>query len=421
MFATLLLCTLATAPLTLDQAIARALATHPDALSAEAEAKSAGLAVEDARSQQLGLTAAVNGLGRRATSGLLDTSGAPTSTVDTGTANGTITATLPLFTGFKLTHGIDAARHREDEAKARKAAARADLAYGVTQAFWNVYRQQALVTAREEVVADAGQVVALTRTSLQVGRATTMDVTRARVAELNARGDMLAAQGQLREAKTTLAKLVGEPAEALAIAPPTPTTTAPDAGAHATTPPKLAAATAHGDAARADVGVAQGDRWPQMALVSSYQYGNNPFDPTRGASSLGGSFSGTWDVRLSLGYNVFDLGKVERAVKRSQMDLDVAQAGLEKSRRDAAADLGLARLHVTNAYERLQMAETSSHMALEALHWSETRYRQGYALQVDVIDARRSYLTAVDQRIGALCDYQVARAELAVALGKEPS
>ena len=82
--------------------------------------------------------------------------------------------------------------------------------------------------------------------------------------------------------------------------------------------------------------------------------------------------------------------------------------------------LPLAREHVKNAFDRLQMAESASSMAADTLRWTETRYRQGYSLQVDVIDARRSLLTALDQRIGALCDYQIARAELATALGRVP-
>lgn len=405
--------------MTLDDAIDRALKTHPDSLSADAQLQSAKLGVDDAQSQRLALTAAVSSLGRHASSGLLDTTGAVPTALDTATANSIVSATVPIFTGFKITNSINAATSRRDEAQASRSAERQTLAFDVTKSYWNLYRAEALQEAQDAVNKDAQQTLDLTKTSLKVGRATAMDVTRATVSLLNARGDMLASEQSTREARTDLAKLVGMAPDAVEIVPPTPVDVAPVAEAKQKPPhPKLVAAQAHADAANSDVATATGDRWPQLSLVSSYQYGNNPYDPTLGSYALGTSFGGTWDVRLALSYNLFDLGKVERGVQRSKADAIVAEAGLEKARRDVASDLSLAGVHVENAYQRLSLATQSSQLAQQALTWTQTRYKQGYALQVEVIDARHSYLTSLTQRVQALCDYQIARAELAQAEGR---
>ncbi|HEY9857806.1 MAG TPA: TolC family protein, partial [Stenomitos sp.] len=69
------------------------------------------------------------------------------------------------------------------------------------------------------------------------------------------------------------------------------------------------------------------------------------------------------------------------------------------------------------AKERLAIAERSDGIAGKTLKWVETRYQQGYSPQVEVNEALGSLVTARTQRVQALIDLEVARAELSRALG----
>ncbi|MOA36159.1 Outer membrane efflux protein [compost metagenome] len=82
------------------------------------------------------------------------------------------------------------------------------------------------------------------------------------------------------------------------------------------------------------------------------------------------------------------------------------------------SSIDIALIRARNAQQRLALAGKSSGVAAKTLTWMETRFAQGYSLLVEVHESRRSLLTARTQRIEAEVDYQIARAELALALGR---
>lgn len=78
----------------------------------------------------------------------------------------------------------------------------------------------------------------------------------------------------------------------------------------------------------------------------------------------------------------------------------------------------VALAHWQSAHDRRALAEKSTAIAAKTLTWMQTRYQQGYSPQVDVLTAQSNWYTARMQRVGAFVDEQLARAELARALGK---
>ncbi|GEM_PF-1974011 len=404
--------------LTLEAAIALAIATHPDASLARTQVDQADIGVADVEAQRLQFSADASVLGRHAQTGLLATNAPGTITDQTG-INGTLGLTVPIFTGGKLPQGVRAAELSRDAASFQRAQTRQDLTFEVTRAYWNLARQEALAKVQQETIVQAQRTLVLTKASHGLGRLTSNDVDRAEVDSLNTQDAFLRVKAQAQEALERLATLVGLPPAELTIAPvfaegsprtwPDP---APAVEAH----PRLQAARARVAAAEANVRAAQGDRWPQLSLTTTYQHGNNPLDPLSGARGIG-SFSGTWDARVSANLNVFDNGRVDRQVAKANLEVRSAKATLEKTRREVRSAITLALIKARSAQERLAMAERSSDLGAKALTWVQTRYEQGYSLLVEVHDSRRSLLTARTQRIDAQVDFRIAQAELALALG----
>lgn len=423
-------------PLTLEAAIARAIATHPDAVIARTQVDQASLGVADVNAQRLQFSADASVLGRHAQTGLLADSVPGNSTDQTG-INGTVGLTIPIFTGGKLTQGLRAAERNRDAATFQGAMTQADLTYEVKRAFWSLARQEALIQVQQETIVQAQRALSLTKASYGLGRLTSNDVDRAEVDALNTQDSLLRVKAQAEEARVRLAALLGMPASELAIAPPAgalatsaatslaladrarmPETPAlPDVDQALAAHPRVQAAQARVEAAQASVAAAHGDRWPQLALMTTYQHGNNPFDPLSGARGLG-SFSGTWDARVSANLNVFDNGRIGREVAKAEAERAIAEANLEKTRREVRTSIDVALIKARSAQERAALAGRSSGVAAKTLSWVETRYEQGYSLLVEVHESRRSLLTARTQRIEAEVDFQIARAELALALGR---
>lgn len=417
-------------PLTLSEAISRALATHPDAAIARTQLAQADLGVADVQAQRLQFSADASLLGRHAQTGLL-ADAVPSTTLDQTGVNGTVGLTIPVFTGGKLTQGLRAARSNRDATAFQGVMTRAQLTFEVTRAYWNLVRQEALIQVQEETLNQAQRTLSLTKAGFALGRQTSHDVDRAEVDALNTQDSLMRVKGAAEEARVRLAALLGMPASDVILAPPgslvstqvaasaltAQDATWPDLDEAVAAHPRVRAAQAQLEAAEARIAAAQGERWPQLAVVTTYQHGNNPFDPLSGARGLG-SFSGTWDARVSANLNVFDNGRISREVAKAVAERDIAQGTLDKTRREVRSSIEVALIKVQSAKDRLALAGRASGVADKTLSWVETRYEQGYSLLVDVLESRRSLLTARTQKIEAEIDYQIARAELALALGK---
>ncbi|MGE5707651.1 MAG: TolC family protein [Bacteroidota bacterium] len=424
-FSFLLACALANpaqalAPLTLEQALARALDTHPEMRISREQLKAAQLQVDDARSTRIQATAELTALERRSQSGLLNSQLAD-QTSDQNTANATVGLTVPLFTGFKLTEGIKAAERGREEVLAKQRSAESDLAYRVTQAFFDLHRQELLEGLREEALRHARKNLELTQKANRLGRTSLNEVDRVELSEMTSEGEVLAAKTKTLEARSRLASLLGMPREDLSIDP--------SGAIERTKParlsleslleqhPRLKAARAKLETDKAMLAVARGDLWPQLALVSTYQHGNNPSDPVIGARGLSNSFSGTWDIRLATTLNLFDGGKTLRKIARSEGDIRISEAELVKTRQEVRAEIEQVLARLEGACERLQLAEKSTKVAERTLGWMEKRYEQGYALQVEVNEVRANWISSKTQAIDALIEVQIARAELKRSLG----
>lgn len=414
----------APAPLTLDAAIARAIATHPDAALARTQIDQADLSVADVRAQRLQLSADASVLGRHAQTGLMGPNPPGSATDQTG-INGTVGLTVPIFTGGKLSRSLQAAEHGRDAAAFQGSMTLAELQFEVTRGYWTLARQEALALVQAEAIAQSKRVLALTKTSRDLGRLTANDVDRADVDVLTTQDALLRAQAQVDEARARFASLLGLPPADLRLAETAsseaePMAFWPDPAAATEAHPRVAAAQARLAAAEANVAAANGERWPQLALMTTYQHGNNPFDPLSGARGIG-TFSGTWDARVSASLNIFDNGRIGRQVAKSELEATAARATLEKTRREVRSGIDLALIRLRSAQDRLALADRSTGLAQKTLGWIEKRYELGYSLLVEVHESRRSLLSAQTQRIDARVDYQIARAELALALGRTES
>ncbi|MBO9541805.1 TolC family protein [bacterium] len=409
--------------LTLNEAIAKALATHPDALIADNREEAAELAVADAQSQRFTLSTDVSALSRTSQAGLLGQGPLP-QTTNQQSINGNVSLTVPLFTGFKLTNAVASAQHQRDAASSSRRQTRQELTIQVTRAFWQLRQAELVEEIQQEAIAQTERTLKLTRAGYALGRQTTSDVDRVEVSVLNAKNEQLRLQGETLQARTELATLVGTSADSLSIDGASVTlTTAIALPSRERVErlldqrPDVQAAAARLQAAEASLAAAGGDRWPQLSLITTYQHGNNPYDPTLGARGFSSSVSGTWDARLAASFNLFDGGKIHRAIARAEGEVREARATHEKARRDARLQAEKALIRLKSARDRLELTDKSTAIAGKTLKWVETRYQQGYASQVEVNDSLGSLVTSRTQRVQALIDAQLARAELERALG----
>lgn len=418
--------------LTLDQALEQALVDSPDLVSAEASARRAGLGIEDLENSRYSLTSSLTGQMVRRQSvhpGTADVF--PTAASPAAVGVGSAELTVPLFTGFKMDNAILAAQHGKEAALAQLEATRKAVALDVTRAFWALARAQLVEQVQQANLDQADRTFVQARAKMRAGRQTQHDVDQAEVSVLSAKSDVLRSQGDTRQARTGLAALLALSADDLTITgipvamiqssgsrPPgvVPAPEPIDASEALTRRPDVRALEQRVLSNKASEEAAKGDRWPQLAFVTSYQHGNALADSISGSRTLG-TLTGLWDLRLTASYNLFDFGRVDRAILRVGLERAEAESSLEKAKRQVRLDVARASERMRTANERLALGDRAAELALQNLIWVQNRFDQGYALFIEVADARSKLAVARTQRVDALIERELATAELKLAMG----
>ncbi len=413
--------------LTLEEAINRACASHPDLVSATARVRKAELTVEDFKNQRLGISAELNGR-------LLSSQGTflsslekplPATTSDPKQlADGTVGLTVPLFTGWKLTESWRAADLGEEAAKADRDDSRVALTLEVVKTFWGVRQAELSLDIRRQSLAQAERARDLAAGGKAAGSQSQHDVDQAQASVESAQADLLGQEGNLLTARIQLVSLLGMPGADLALQGDPPVAPGPIAQpepdairAALARRPDTRGARARLVQAEARVAAARGDFWPQVAFSTSYQHGNNQLNQASGARGASDSWGGQWDALVSMKYNLFDLGKTSRGVERQEQDLVEARAALEKLERRVRSDIESTAVRASTAASRASFSDRAATLAQRHYEWVLARRQQGYGLALEVDDARGKLAIARSQLVGARIDYVIAVAELQAALG----
>ncbi|WP_199555465.1 efflux transporter outer membrane subunit [Sandaracinobacteroides hominis] len=151
-----------------------------------------------------------------------------------------------------------------------------------------------------------------------------------------------------------------------------------DALAHNT---DLRVATANLARARALLSESKSGRLPQTQLTAGASYGRAAESQVpAGASRTGESY----DVGLSVAYEVDLFGRVSRSIEAAQQDAAAAQAARDAVRVAVAAETARAYADASAAYERLQVAERSVALIDRTLTVTTKRFEAGRGTRLDV-------------------------------------
>lgn len=248
------------------------------------------------------------------------------------------------------------------------------------------------------------------------GDVSELDVVRVGTQVASTESEALALDRRRAELEHALAVLVGATASdfAVAVAPwstALPVIPAGVPSAVLTRRPDVTAAQQSMRAAQARVGVARAAWFPQLSLTAS----------GGGASTeLGDLFkwsARSWGIGALLSLPIFDGGRREAGVDNANAELDIALASYRDqvlvAFRDVEDQLSSLRL-LTDQAEAQSRAIAA---ATRATVLSDSRYRNGFVSQLDLLDAQRSELTNRRQALQVRSAQYQATVGLVRALG----
>jgi outer membrane protein TolC len=170
----------------------------------------------------------------------------------------------------------------------------------------------------------------------------------------------------------------------------------------------LAAAQAQRDSAEANITVAAAAGRPSISIGALHHFTSTTGVPNQNYSQVGISVT----VPIFTGFNV------KYGVRQAQAALQVSEANLEQVGLNVTLDvwngyysLDSANQQLTATADLLKTAEQNEQVALG-------RYKAGVGSIVDVLTAQTALATARQLRITAELGWKVARAQLALALGR---
>lgn len=127
--------------------------------------------------------------------------------------------------------------------------------------------------------------------------------------------------------------------------------------------------------------------------------------------------NGTWQVNGGLNIPIFTGGKVHSDVIEADAQLKQARSQLGDLRGRIDYEVRAALLDLNSAAEQVEVARSSVDLAEQSLTQSRDRFSAGVADNLEVVQAQESVAAAHDSYIQSLYAHNLAKVELAYAIG----
>lgn len=328
----------------------------------------------------------------------------------------------PLFTGFRLLAGEESARMLEQSASQDMEKDRADFVFAVKSAYWGLARAREFEKAIDENIRRVEEHLKDVGAFFEQGMLTKNDVLRAELEVSNARLMKIDAGNAAEIALTTLNSLIGWPLDT-----DVDLTTSPgDSSAVGARPPggarpqidvarrpDIKAADFRIRASELGIKAARAGYYPQVFLAGNYYY----LRPNPRILPALDKFRGTWDVGISVSFDIWNWGQTKSQTDQAQAQLEQARDARKILEDQAVLEITQARLALESAREKICVAAQSVAQAEENLRVTRERFAHGVASSTDVLDADVALLQAQINRTQSAIDMAIAQARLEKAMG----
>ncbi len=337
--------------------------------------------------------------------------------------NYTLRATLqqPLFTGGKISGAIDAAEYNAKATVHDFQKDKADVIYNIKAAYWNLYRAIEFKKFVDENVTQMKTHSADAEGLLRQGLLTTNDVMKVQVQLSDALVRQIDADNNVTVAMYVLNNTIGLPLQTVISLESTirisdRTWNGVDSLVRQAMEkrPEIKSMGARVQAGEAGLTSARGSWWPQIFLLGNYNY----LRPNQRYFPMVDNFKGTWDVSVSLSFDIWNWWQTGYQATQAQAQLAQAKEGLSMARDGVMLEVTQSYLGIEKAKQRKAVSEQEVRQAEENYRIMVGKYKQGLAANSELLDAEIALLQAKLNLTQSLVDYELAIAQLSRAIGE---
>jgi outer membrane protein len=403
------------AVLSLSAAVDVALCRNPATRTAWAQAHAAAAALGSAESAWLP-TISVQGGESRSFGPHVDVTGNETDTPQ-NTADAAAELSWTLYDFGNRGSRIHGARLLLDAAAGAADRTVQQTVFNVAQSFYSAAAADAQLLAAQTTETTAQRSLEAARALQTGGVATLGDVLQAQTAYQTATLSRIQAQNAVKDAYGTFCTTLGVTADQplrLQLQPvpaqvPALTARLSDLMSEAQRQrPDLAAARAQRDAAEAAVSVARAAGRPSIAVSAGREWINTDGVPVQSYGQIGVTVTVPIFTGFSVGYGV----------RQAQAQLEGEEVNAEQIRLTVSLDVWNAYYALDSAGQQLTQTATLIQTAQNNQDVALGRYQSGVGTFLDLLTAQTAAASARQLRVQAELNWQVARAQLVLALGR---
>jgi outer membrane protein TolC len=328
----------------------------------------------------------------------------------------------PIYVGALLP-ALDIAKAGYEVAKASLKKAEFDLRYNVVNSYYGVLRAQKLYDLSNDSLDMAKSHLNQVKAMYVAGTATKADVLRSEVQVANTELSLTKAENALDLAKDAFNNVLGRSLEL-------PVDLSEKEIAHEIVKPKpysdcLAVVfdvnpdwitfQLNKKINQKNVDVASSGYYPAISLVGTYANNKNEYVKN---DFLNTNYN-SWTLLLNGSWTLFDGFSTASKIKEAGANLAAIEANEELTKNGIVLEVKDACLNLNSAVNSISSAKKAVESADENYRISREKYKSGIGSNLEMIDAQTALTEAKTNLYQAQFDYQIAKAKVNKALGKE--
>lgn len=337
------------------------------------------------------------------------------------TYNVKLTLQQPVFTGFKLSSSSNIAEYNYEAQKQEYTKDEQQLVFNIKNAYWNLFKAVKVKAAVDENVSLIEAHLTDVKNFFDQGLSTKNDVLKVQVQLAEAQLRQIDAKNGVELAKSNLNNVIGlslstdvEVQSDVSIN----TDVVPDLDQlieqSMENRPELKAMDFQLKAGESGITFAQSNWYPQVYLTGDYYYSR----PNQRIFPAEDKFTGTWDVGVGLSWDVWNWLSTSDQTKEAEAQYEQVKDGYKSLKDGITLEVTQNYLNLLKAKEKITTADQSVHQAEENYRVTDETFKNGIALNSDLLDAEFALMQAKTNYIQSLADYEVAKASLEKSIGK---
>ncbi|KAB2909653.1 MAG: TolC family protein [Ignavibacteriales bacterium] len=332
-----------------------------------------------------------------------------------------LTLTQPLFTGFKIDLNKELTDQSISAGMFDLEAEKTKLRYNISNAFWTLYKVTEGKKIIEEYIKNIEIHLADLNNFYKQGLVTKNEILKLEVQLSSTKVQLLETENNIQLAKLNLLNTLDLPYQTDITIKPVLSETVPDTllslqelNEHAiNTRPELRAMAIRIDSRKTAVELTKSAWYPEVFLVGNYNFArpNMRIVPTKD------EFKGTWDISLSLSYNLWNWNATSYRTQQAESELSQTNYQYQMMKDGILIEVKQAYLNYSACATRIGLAEHTVQQADENYRVSYNLFQQGLIRNSDLIDAEVAQFEAKIKLVTAFSDLKNAEALLNKAIG----